>query len=317
MQLKLIHELMSPELHKVKEIIRREWSNESQLIANETDLLNNRMGKLLRPCLVLMTGQIFDEITDKHRLVAAVTELIHMATLLHDDVLDEADNRRFEPTINNLKGNETAVLLGDLLITQAYMLCSRLESIKILREITRCVKDMCEGELIQMAQRGNYQLNEQEYIDIIKMKTASLIGCCCYLGALISDADEATCRKMEEIGVNYGVAFQIMDDITDVIGNDDASGKTLGTDLDKEKLTLPLIHYLSQGNGRQADWLRHYNRQRSKRDNHELIDRLNESGSIDYARNKVRDYIEQVRNQLDNKTKAGRNMLMLMEQILD
>ena len=128
MQIQQIYELLFSELEEVKGIIRQEWSSESSLVDEETSLLNSRMGKLLRPCLVLISGRFFGELDNGHHRAAAVTELIHMATLLHDDVLDEADNRRFEPTINNLQGNETAVLLGDLLVSHAYNLCSKLGS---------------------------------------------------------------------------------------------------------------------------------------------------------------------------------------------
>ncbi len=212
-------------------------------------------GKMLRPMLVLVSGLAAApremELTDAHRVVAAVVEMVHMATLVHDDVLDEAAVRRRGFTVNHLRGNETAVMLGDYLISHAYHLCSSLGSTRISRIIADATNTVCEGELLQLANRDNHDLDEPTYFEIIRRKTASLCGVCCRVGALLHhDLAGNGAQKLPaadalyQFGEKVGVAFQIIDDVLDLTGTQETVGKTLGRDLDKGKLTLPMIHHL-------------------------------------------------------------------------
>ncbi|MCE9591926.1 MAG: polyprenyl synthetase family protein [Planctomycetes bacterium] len=205
-------------------------------------------GKMLRPMLVLVSGLAASptgrELTDGHRVVATVAEMVHMATLVHDDVLDDALVRRRGETVNNLRGNETAVMLGDYLISHAYHLCSSLPSPVPARIIADATNTVCEGELLQLANRENWALDEPTYFEIIRRKTASLCGTCCRLGAIMSDNGSPHADALYSYGEKVGTAFQIVDDMLDLTGTLDTVGKTLGRDLDKGKLTLPLIHHL-------------------------------------------------------------------------
>ena len=185
------------------------------------------------------------------RIVATVVEMVHMATLVHDDILDEADLRRRGATINHLAGNEAAVMLGDYLISHAYHLCSSIGRADIARRIAHATNTVCEGELLQLANRNNWRLDEETYYEIIRRKTASLCGVCCRCAAVLCDHDlPADAQRIPEalytFGEKLGIAFQIVDDLLDLTGDAQTVGKTLGRDLDKGKLTLPLIHYLSQ-----------------------------------------------------------------------
>ncbi len=210
-------------------------------------------GKMLRPTLVMACGLATDSspvshrssLLESHVTVAAVCEMVHMATLVHDDVLDEADTRRQGRTVNRLHGNEAAVILGDYLIASAYHLCSQLDSQAAALLIGRVSMTVCSGELLQLAHRGDFSLDEPTYFEIVERKTASLIGAACRLGAWCSGADEAACRRLERFGCDVGVAFQIQDDILDLTGRETVVGKSLGKDMEKGKLTLPLIHHLS------------------------------------------------------------------------
>ncbi len=204
-------------------------------------------GKMLRPTLVMACGLATDSspLLDSHLTVAAVCEMVHMATLVHDDVLDEADTRRQGRTVNRLHGNEAAVILGDYLIASAYHLCSQLDSQAAALLIGRVSMTVCSGELLQLAHRGDFSLDEPTYFEIVERKTASLIGAACRLGAWCSGADEVACRRLERFGCDIGVAFQIQDDILDLTGRETVVGKSVGKDLEKGKLTLPLIHHLS------------------------------------------------------------------------
>ena len=204
-------------------------------------------GKMLRPCLVLLAGRACNpsaELTDAHVTLATVAEMVHMATLVHDDVLDEAELRRKGATINHLRGNEAAVMLGDYLISHSYHLCASLDSQFASRLIARTTNQVCEGELLQIDNRHNLDLDEPTYLEIIKRKTAVLTAACCTLGATHAGADPDRVAQLETYGLSIGMAFQIQDDILDLVGDQSAVGKTLGSDIEKGKMTLPMIHFL-------------------------------------------------------------------------
>lgn len=201
-------------------------------------------GKMLRPMLVLLSGKACGQLSRDHVTIATVVEMVHMATLVHDDVLDEADLRRKGATINHLQGNEAAVLLGDYLISHSFHLCSSLDSQFCSRTIARTTNEVCEGELLQIDNRGGFGLDEKTYYQIITRKTASLCAACCLLGAKLSGASDETARRMERFGRCIGEAFQIQDDVLDLVGDAVEVGKTLGTDIEKGKMTLPMIHFM-------------------------------------------------------------------------
>lgn len=212
-------------------------------------------GKMLRPTMVLLSGLAAQSetgasapsapgITPEHILVGAVVEMIHVATLVHDDVLDEAATRRRSPTVNFLRGNETAVILGDYLISAAFHLCSQLPTQETALLIGAVTTRLCEGELLQLHHREDYSLDDATYYEIVERKTAELVGAACELGAAWSGADARTRHRYRVFGVKLGVAFQIQDDLLDLTGQEAVVGKSVGKDLEKGKLTLPIIHHL-------------------------------------------------------------------------
>lgn len=216
-------------------------------------------GKMLRPTLVFAcvlastptpdptpTEETYSSLlTPAHATLAAVCEMIHMATLVHDDVLDESDVRRRGQTVNRLYGNETAVILGDYLIASAYHLCSQLDSQSVALLVAHTSMTLCAGELLQLSHRSDFSLDEPTYFEIVGRKTASLVALACRLGAEASGAPEPTARRFERFGHNIGIAFQIQDDLLDLTGRQAALGKPVGQDLAKGKLTLPMIHHLA------------------------------------------------------------------------
>lgn len=209
---------------------------------------------MLRPVVVLLSGlaahpdagrlSADDILSEAHATVAAVCEMVHMATLVHDDVLDEADTRRRGSTVNRLHGNEAAVILGDYLIASAYHLCSTLPSSRASLRVGRASMVVCSGELLQLHHRGDLSLDLPTYFEIVDRKTAELIAAAGELGAACSGADDTTCARLEAYGRNAGVAFQIQDDLLDLLGEEEVVGKSVGKDLEKGKLTLPIIHHL-------------------------------------------------------------------------
>ncbi len=217
-------------------------------------------GKMLRPRLVLLSAMAVDAAWDARaqevETLAAVVEMVHMATLVHDDVLDEADLRRGGATINRLRGNEAAVMLGDWLISHSYHLCASLGRQDISRAVASATNTLCEGELLQLANRNNWDLSEAVYFDIIGRKTAALTAASCRLPALLGLADPEAADAMGRFGWELGVAFQVADDLIDMTASDAEAGKSTARDLAKGKLTLPLIRTLAQASGAGAAELR-------------------------------------------------------------
>ena len=206
--------------------------------------LMNRSGKMIRPALVLLAGKACNRFQKEHIELAAIVELIHTATLLHDDVIDQASVRRNRPCTNTLWGNTAAVLLGDFLLSRAFALGLRLNQPKIYGSLIKTAEEICQGELLQNLQRGNWELTEEEYLQIIDGKTATLFACSAALGARAAKAGEQTIGLLDRYGRLLGRAFQIRDDILDLLGSEASCGKTVGTDLAECKLTLPLIVWL-------------------------------------------------------------------------
>ena len=292
--------LIANQLDQVRDLFQRELRKDTLLVTHMFDQLNECSGKMLRPSLVLLSGNACGTISQRHFAIAAAVEMIHIATLCHDDVLDEAQLRRYHRTINALHGNEAAVLMGDLLVSRAFGLCSSLDCTMINRRISQTIGTVCQGELMQLQCRGNYQLSEGQYIDIISRKTASLMATCCYLGAYAAGADQRVCQTQEMFGHNLGIAFQIMDDVVDLCGDEQVSGKSLGTDIAQEKLTLPAIHFLRHCSKSQADQLKRVLSRHDRQENelNVLAEKLRQTGSIDYACRQARYYIDQAQNNL-------------------
>lgn len=241
--------LLAPGLARVADLIAEQLRSEIPEVESLCRYVERYRGKMLRPTMVLVTGmaagaQQSAHSVEKHIIIAAVLETIHLATLVHDDVLDEADERRQAETVNRLKGNEVAVILGDYLIARAFHLCSTLDSQRVALRVGEVTGVVCEGEMLQLSRRGDPSLDERTYFDIIERKTAALIGVACELGAAASGADVATQRRMYDFGVKLGDAFQIVDDLLDLVGDQRVVGKSLHKDLEKGKMTLPVIHHL-------------------------------------------------------------------------
>jgi octaprenyl-diphosphate synthase len=307
MTLALVNETIKKELAAVEQLFTEELSSDLTCVNNLVRHVSRFRGKMLRPTLVLLAGKACGELTDAHSVLATVVEMVHMATLVHDDVLDEAELRRKGATINHLRGNEAAVLLGDYLISHSFHLCSSLDSQFASRIIGRTTNQVCEGELLQIHHRNNLDLDEETYFQIISRKTASLCATCCLLGAKYAGASEVRMSQLELYGLSLGTAFQIQDDILDIVGDLTTVGKTLGLDLEKGKLTLPIIHYLRTAPAEKRQKMRAILEDQSN----DRIDRVRQlllaSESINYARHCAGDHVARARAALvdlpDSKSK--------------
>lgn len=236
-----VYARIQPEMDQVEKRLREELSSGYAVINELVDHMSKFQGKRLRPGLVLFCAKACGEARDLHYRLAVVAEMIHNATLVHDDVLDEAKMRRRVQSLNFRWGNEMSVLFGDYLFARAFTVCASIEDPRVTQVLAETSQEICMGELLQTYNRFNFTIREEDYFHVIKLKTASLFGSCCRLGALCAGADEATARSLAEYGIDLGIAFQVMDDYLDIVGNENEMGKSLGTDLLKGKVTLPII----------------------------------------------------------------------------
>lgn len=282
--------ILSQTLSQVIDVFDRELASDLPFVNRLTEQVRAYRGKLLRPRLLLLSAQAVGDIRPEHVTLAAVVEMVHMATLVHDDVLDDADIRRHSQTVNRLIGNEGAVLLGDYLISHAYHLCSSLGSTWAARRVAAVTNTVCEGELLQVQNRDNYDMPEPVYFEIIRRKTAALTSLCCELGAEAGHASASLVEQLAAYGRDLGIAFQIVDDLLDLAGAEIETGKTLGRDADLGKMTLPVIRCLASSSRERRSRLVELLRCDSSRDGRARL--LAESGAIDEARGVAQDYVQ-------------------------
>jgi len=286
------------DLEAVETVLRETLENARPGVARLVCHLGHYRGKRLRPALLLLTARACGRTDPAHHVLGAVVEMIHTATLVHDDVLDQALVRRHVPTVNASWGNQASVLLGDYLFTHAFHLSSTLGDVRACRIIGEATNRVCEGELHQVCERGNLGLTEEAYFDIIDAKTAELTSCCCRLGALFSDMTAGVVEGLARFGRGLGVAFQIADDLLDLVGEERITGKSLGTDLEQQKLTLPLIRLLGRMSPDEAGPLRQLLRSPGNHKREALRPYLRESGALEYARAQAESFATRARNEL-------------------
>lgn len=292
-------ECIESEMADVERRFERELASDLKCVSTLVKHVNRFRGKMLRPCLVLLSGKSVGALSDAHTTLATVVEMVHMATLVHDDVLDEAELRRKGATINHLRGNEAAVLLGDYLISHSYHLCSTLDSQFAARLIARTTNTVCEGELLQIDNRGNFDLDEETYFQIITRKTASLCATSCLLGAKYAGASEYQQHQLELYGLSLGIAFQIQDDILDIAGEPTMVGKTLGIDMEKGKMTLPMIHFMQHAPVEHRTLLRSLLSDNDPDRGEKIRNLLLPSDSISYARHRAEQLVHGAKTALD------------------
>jgi len=294
-----LYQPVAGDIEQATQLLRDELISDQPFIADLCRHVEQFHGKMLRPALLLLVARATGRLSPAHHVLAAVVEIVHVATLVHDDVLDEADIRRRAATVNRLWGNERAVLMGDFLISHAFHLCSQLESQYAARVIGRTTNTVCEGELMQIVNRENFELSEEEYLEIIARKTASLLGACGLLGARFAGASDELAARMQSFGEALGVAFQITDDLLDLTGDEAEAGKSLGRDVHKGKLTLPLIHFLKTAPPAERSRLLALLRGSDPRRYRQVASILQASPSLDYAGDTAYAYVRQALGALE------------------
>lgn len=283
---------MESELASFREYFRSAMKNRVFLLDQVVQYLLRQKGKQLRPILVLLTARACGGVTESTYRAAALVELLHTATLVHDDVVDEADRRRGLFSINALWKNKVAVLLGDFLLSRGLLLALDHREYELLHIVSDAVRRMSEGELLQIEKARKLDIDEETYYTIISDKTASLIAACTSCGAHSAGVDEELQQAMHAFGQELGMAFQIRDDLFD-FGVKDV-GKPLGIDLQEKKMTLPLIHALEKAEPARKKRIMKIVRKKSKsrEDIEEVGAFVNEFGGIEYARSTMMDHAD-------------------------
>ncbi len=247
---------LDDDLKRVESELRRVIAERAGALSPAAEPLFRAGGKRLRPAMALLTAKLFGAVPDAVVRVGAAVEMIHGASLIHDDVMDETTVRRGAPTLNAIKGNHFSVLLGDFLLCQALLAVAELGRVDLLQVISQAVADMTQGQILEAQLQGDVEAREEAYLQVVEGKTAALMAAGCELAALCSDATPVQVKAARELGRNIGLAFQIVDDILDIWGDPQALGKPVGSDLQEKKYTLPFIVSYSASGQEERDQVR-------------------------------------------------------------
>ena len=285
------------------------------LLDKVTRFIVTTKGKQMRPMFVFLCAKLIGDVNDKTYRGASMIELIHTATLVHDDVVDESFKRRNFFSINALWKNKIAVLVGVSLLSKSDLLSTDHNDFDLLAVIARTIREMSEGELLQLEKARKLDITEDVYYEIIRMKTATLIAACCEIGVLSNNADENLAKKMQQFGTYTGMAFQIKDDLFDYLSKN-IIGKPVGIDIKEQKMTLPLIYSLKNADEKDRKYyfktIKNYNND-SKRVK-ELIAFVKNSGGMEYAISVMKDYQQKAKNILqefpDSEAKNSLNLML-------
>jgi octaprenyl-diphosphate synthase len=318
-----LQEIKSPinkELEVFEKKFRLSMKSKVPLLDTIMTYIVKRKGKQLRPMFVLLTSKIFGEINERTYRGAALVELLHTATLVHDDVVDESYERRGLFSINALWKNKIAVLVGDYLLSKGLLLALRNKDHDMLDILSDAVEQMSEGELLQIEKARRLDITEEVYYDIISKKTASLIASCCGIGAASTCSDETVTEKMRAFGLKVGIAFQIKDDLFDY-GSADI-GKPTGIDIKEKKMTLPLIYSLNQANKSEKRRIINIvkNNNNDPKKVKEVISFVVNSGGIAYAENAMKMHLQGALDMLEainGNQEAKRNVAQLVQFVIE
>ena len=296
-----IKSAVSNELSQFDEFYKNALHSDNFLLDKIGRYTLKHKGKQLRPLFVFLSAKCFGEVNESTYRAATFIELLHSATLIHDDVVDDAAERRGFASINAMYKNKIAVLAGDYLLSKGMMIALENRDYQMLDMISETVRNMSEGEIFQLEKAKRFDISEDDYYQIIEKKTAALIASCCAIGAVSSGATTEQVEAMRQFGINAGTAFQIRDDIFDY-QPDNKSGKGYGNDIREHKMTLPLIHLLKNSSAIERTLIISKIRLSGKRKKtiENIIRQANEKNSLQYCEEKMSFFTQQAKNQLDN-----------------
>lgn len=310
-----IKSAVSDELAQFEEFYQDALHSDNFLLDRIGRYTLKHKGKQLRPLFVFLSAKCFGAVNESTYRAATFIELLHSATLIHDDVVDDAAERRGFASINALYKNKIAVLAGDYLLSKGMMIALEKHDYQMLDMISETVKNMSEGEIFQLEKAKKFDISEDDYYQIIEKKTASMIGSCCAIGAVSTGADAELVEALRRFGIYAGTAFQIRDDIFDYQPFNH-SGKGYGNDIREHKMTLPLIHLLKESSAIERTMIISKIRLYGKKNStiNEIIKKVNEKNSLQYCEEKMNYFIQQADNQLneiaDSEAKRALRELM-------
>lgn len=292
MTIKDIARPVSDHLEEFNKYFRESMKSDVSLLNLIVGYMTKKKGKRVRPLMVFLSSELCGGVNDRSYTGAAMVELLHNATLIHDDVVDEASERRGMASINATWNNKIAVLIGDYLLAKGLLAAVDNEEYHFLKALSDAVKRMSEGELLQIQKSKDYDTDDDIYYRIIADKTASLLSSCCEIGAAAASDDKEIHRKLRNYGEHIGIAFQIRDDIFDYQSTGSLIGKPVGNDLKEKKMTLPLIYSLKQaGNSERKSIIGMMKKDRIRRKNiKEIISFVKAQGGLEYAEKAAREY---------------------------
>ncbi|MFD2157766.1 polyprenyl synthetase family protein [Rubritalea tangerina] len=296
---RIAFDLVRKEIKQVEKQISQQVNAFDPEVAPYIDYICNTSGKRIRPALAVLAGGALGKISDDNLKIGVIFELIHMATLVHDDIIDEADTRRKTPTPNAKWGNGMAVLLGDALFSHALLLATEFGCIDICRKVGTASREVCQGEVIQTQRRFDLSLTKEEYFQVIAMKTGALFAASAGISASLSGANSDTEQKIYDYGLKLGTAFQIYDDCLDLVGSEDTVGKTLRTDLEKGKLTLPLLNLLETAPNSTKKQLQKSIKDKEPLDFEGLVGKEAYAEAVDDSLNTAAQMLQEARSNLD------------------
>jgi len=294
--------LIETELKSVEMQFRKDLESEVNLIRKVGEYVLSSGGKRIRPALLLLSAKLCGYRGERHVSLASVIEFIHTATLLHDDVVDNASLRRGIASANTLWGNEASVLVGDYLFSKSFSIMVEDGDLDILRVISSATTMIAQGEVMQLVTMSDLDLTEERYIEVVKNKTAVLLATACRAGAILGKASGESELALRDFGMELGIAFQLIDDTLDYISSEEQFGKSIGHDLDEGKVTLPLIHTLKQCSGAERDEIAGVLVSETLEDSafQRVISLVHSYGGIEYTVLKAREYVARGKSRLDH-----------------
>jgi len=279
-----IRDFIAADMQAVDQVIRTRLHSEVVLIRQVAEYIVGGGGKRLRPALLILSAGAFGYRGNHHHELAAVIEFIHTATLLHDDVVDESALRRGRPTANSLFGNAASVLVGDFVYSRAFQMMVGVHNMRVLQVLADATNVIAEGEVLQLMNCRNPDIDEDGYLQVIRYKTAKLFEAATRLGAILGGASREAEDAIASYGAHLGTAFQLIDDVLDYSGAQTTTGKNIGDDLAEGKATLPLIYAIKHGSAEQAALIRHAIEHGGLADLSAVLDAIRQTGAIAYAR---------------------------------
>ena len=301
----ILKEITTPildDLEKFQIEFESALQSDVKLINIVSKYIIQRRGKRFRPILTILSAHICGKPTENTYRAASVMELLHIATLIHDDIVDDAEYRRGWPSLNRVWKNKISLLMGDYVLSKSLIYMVKMKNFKVLDSISRTAEDLSSGELLQIEKSISKRMDEKIYYKMIEKKTASLVATACELGSITTSENEADHEALKTFGLNLGIAFQIKDDLFDLLGNQSETGKDLAQDVISNMITLPIVYSMKNGDKQTVKQIGRLLRKvkKNKKVINELKQIVESTGGFDYAKKRIKEYSEKAISALDN-----------------